>query len=423
MEIPWNDNSGQKLNIDLSTSGKIKISSPRNNATTARSMVIKVTTTKGTPAVSKIITVRQAASVYTYHFTLSASVSKISAAGGTSTITGTLKTYRDGTLISTTPVTPAISGSATGFTLSGNKVTAAGRGTTYGDDRSITITGTTVAPETKATLKATVTVTQALNHPLTIKVVGNSMDWTPSGNIPPAGGSITGTPHSAWDVTFSSGSIFHSPANTADYQCIGTRRTTMPATTGFTWNDSTRTLTAVSMGTISGSRSATLTSVVTYVLKNLRTGNNNVSTDSKTITITKTQGTNSITYGTPIISEANTPITLGYTGLNASFLMAAKGNQVRTWTSGSKDSISAAISYAVKTPVTGFTLNNSTVTATTNTSTSPRGGFVVTVTATGQGNKVATKDITFNQDGWPIVIRTFSDKVSTFTDKAAGFKK
>lgn len=423
MEIPWNDNSGQKLNIDLSTSGKIKISSPRNNATTARSMVLKVTTTKGTPAVSKTITVRQAASVYTYEFRLSSNPDRISSAGGTSNIIATLLTYRDGLLISTENVNPTLSGSAPGFTLKGSVVTAPNRGTTYGDDRNITITGTTVAPETGATLKATTTVTQSFNHPRKITIVGNSIDWTPSGNISPAGGTITGTRHSSWDVLFSTGAILHSPANTADYQCIGTRRTTMPATEGFTWNESTYTLTGDNMGTISGSRSVTLTSTVTYVLKNLRTGNNNVSTDSDTITITKTQGSNNITYGTPVISQANTPILLGYTGVNASYPMQAQGTQTRTWTSGSKDSIPATISYAVKTPVTGFTLNNSTVTATTNTSTSQRGGFVVTVTATGQGSKVATKDITFNQEGWPIVIRSFSDKVSTFADKTAGFKK
>lgn len=421
MEIPWNDNSGQKLNIDLSTSGKIKISSPRNNATTARSMVLKVTTTKGTPAVSKTITVRQAASVYTYEFTLRGqNFNRISSRGGSIRIEGTLKTYQDGSLVRTKTVIPTLSGSAPGFTLEGSVVSAANRGTTYGDDRSITVTGTTVAPETGATLKATITITQVLNHPLTIEIVGNSLSGD---NLGPSGGSITFIRHSAWDVRFSSGSVAHSPANTADYQCIGIRRTTMPATEGFTWDESTYTITAGNMGTIEGIRSVTLNSVVTYTLKNLRTGNNNVSQDSDTLARVFSQGTNKITYGTPVISQANTPILLGYTGVNASYLMQAKGTQTRTWTSGSKDSIPATISYAVKTPVTGFTLSNSTVTATTNTSTSQRGGFVVTVTATGQGSKVATKDITFNQEGWPIVIRSFSDKVSTFADKTGGFKK
>lgn len=399
MEIPWNDSSGQKLNIDLSTPGKIKISSPRNTATTARSIRLKVTTTAGSPAVSRIITVNQKATVYTYEFTVSADKTGLAAGGGTATITGTLKTYMDGTLRDTKTVTPTLSGTATGFTISGNKVTAASRVTTVGNDRSITVTCTTVTPETKATLTKTITITQAKNIVVSAVMRNDTLVWNSTANIAPSGGT-TNLTDTGSDVTmtWSSGSTSVDSATTGrnGYKIVVTRSLTMDATTGFTWNASTKTLTAASMGTTAGDRTATIKSALSAVVTMDTTyGGSHVTTPVKNATTSRKQGTNAITYVNPVIANATTPVNLAVGG--QTYTIPATASQTNTWTSGSTSAGQVTLTYAVKTAKTGFSLSTNKVTVTANTSTTARTGFVVTVTATGQGSKVVTKDLTFNQ--------------------------
>lgn len=88
-----------------------------------------------------VLIVEQEASVYTYDLILSSDNTKIAAKGGTANITAVLKTYRNGNLVSTDTVTPVLSGNATGFSISGTKVTASNRTTVVGAERSITVTG------------------------------------------------------------------------------------------------------------------------------------------------------------------------------------------------------------------------------------------------------------------------------------------
>lgn len=399
MEIPWNDSLGQKLNIDLSTPGKIKISSPRNTATTARSIRLKVTTTAGSPAVSRIITVNQKATVYTYEFTVSADKTGLAAGGGTATITGTLKTYMDGTLRDTKTVTPTLSGTGTGFTISGNKVTAAPRGTTTGMERSITVTCTTVTPETKATLTKTITITQAKNVVVSAVISEDTMSWGSTSNLSPRGGSVTATYTSGVTATWSSGAatrVYEATAANMGFVLGGVRNTSMAATTGFTWNASSKTLTAASMGTIAGDRTATIESSLYYTITmKAQYGGAIITTPVHKNSISKKQGTNAITYVNPVIANATTPVNLAVGG--QTYTIPATASQTNTWTSGSTSAGQVTLTYAVKTAKTGFSLSTNKVTVTANTSTTARTGFVVTVTATGQGSKVVTKDLTFNQ--------------------------
>lgn len=399
MEIPWNDSSGQKLNIDLSTPGKIKISSPRNTATTARSIRLKVTTTAGSPAVSKIITVNQKATAYTYEFTVSADKTGLTAAGGTATITGTLKTYMDGTLRDTKTVTPTLSGTGTGFTISGNKVTAAPRGTTTGIERSIAVTCTTVTPETKATLTKTITITQAKNVVVSAVISEDTMVWNSTSNLSPRGGSVTATYTSGVTATWSSGAatrVYEATSADMGFVLGGVRNTSMAATTGFTWNANTKTLTAASMGTIAGDRTATIESSLYYTITmKAQYGGATITTPVHKNSISKKQGTNAITYVNPVIANATTPVNLAVGG--QTYIIPATASQTNTWTSGSTSGGQVTLTYAVKTAKTGFSLSTNKVTVTANTSTTARTGFVVTITATGQGSKVVTKDLTFNQ--------------------------
>lgn len=139
----WNDGSGDSISIESPSfqgNQTVKISSPVQKGTSKRSMRFIGKCQKD---LSKqvVLIVEQEASVYTYDLILSSDNTKIAAKGGTATITAVLKTYRNGNLVSTDTVTPVLSGNATGFSISGTKVTASNRTTVVGAERSITVTG------------------------------------------------------------------------------------------------------------------------------------------------------------------------------------------------------------------------------------------------------------------------------------------
>lgn len=139
----WNDGSGDSISIESPSfqgNQTVKISSPVQKGTSKRSMKF-IGKCKKDSSKQVVLIVEQEASVYTYDLILSSDNTKIAAKGGTATITAVLKTYRNGNLVSTDTVTPVLSGSATGFSISGTKVTASNRTTVVGAERSITVTG------------------------------------------------------------------------------------------------------------------------------------------------------------------------------------------------------------------------------------------------------------------------------------------
>lgn len=139
----WNDGSGDSINIESPSfqgNQTVKISSPVQKGTSKRSMKF-IGKCKKDSSKQVILTVEQEASTYTYDLTLNSDNTEIAAKGGTANITAVLKTYRNGNLVSTDTVTPVLSGNATGFSISGTKVTASNRTTVVGAERSITVTG------------------------------------------------------------------------------------------------------------------------------------------------------------------------------------------------------------------------------------------------------------------------------------------
>lgn len=110
-----------------------------------------------------ILTVEQEASVYTYDLILSSDNTEIAAKGGTANITAVLKTYRNGNLVSTDNVTPVLSGSATGFSISGVTVTASNRTTIVGTERSINVTGKFSNTFDGQTVSANIVIKQEAN--------------------------------------------------------------------------------------------------------------------------------------------------------------------------------------------------------------------------------------------------------------------
>lgn len=161
----WNDGSGDSISIESPSfqgNQTVKISSPVQKGTSKRSMQF-IGKCKKDSSKQVILTVEQEASVYTYDLILSSDNTEIAAKGGTANITAVLKTYRNGNLVSTDNVTPVLSGSATGFSISGVTVTASNRTTIVGTERSITVTGKFSNTFDGQTVSANIVIKQEAN--------------------------------------------------------------------------------------------------------------------------------------------------------------------------------------------------------------------------------------------------------------------
>ena len=194
----WNDGSGDSINIESPSfqgNQTIKISSLVQKGTSKRSMRF-IGKCKKDSSKQVILTVEQEASIYTYDLTLNSDNTEIAAKGGTTTITAVLKTYRNGNLVSTDNVTPVLSGSATGFSISGVTVTASNRTITVGSRRSIIVTGEYSNTFDGQIVSSTITIYQAenkvtnSNYNPRITAYGTPTISIGSG-LTPAGGSAT----------------------------------------------------------------------------------------------------------------------------------------------------------------------------------------------------------------------------------------
>lgn len=202
----WNDGSGDSINIEspsFQENQTVKISSPVQKGTSKRSMKF-IGKCKKDSSKQVILTVEQEASTYTYDLTLNSDNTEIAAKGGTANITAVLKTYRNGNLVSTDNVTPVLSGSATGFSISGTKVTASNRTTTVGSRRSIVVTGKYSNTFVGQTVLSTITIYQEANEASYGALTGGSIL---SFDIPASGGtSSTGVSNMSQTISYTSGS-------------------------------------------------------------------------------------------------------------------------------------------------------------------------------------------------------------------------
>ena len=202
----WNDGSGDSINIESPSfqgNQTIKISSPVQKGTSKRSMKF-IGKCKKDSSKQVILTVEQEASTYTYDLTLNSDNTEIAAKGGTANITAVLKTYRNGNLVSTDNVTPVLSGSATGFSISGTKVTASNRTTTVGDRRGIVVTGKYSNTFDGQTVSSTITIYQEANEASYGALTGGSVL---AFDIPASGGtSSTSVTNMSQTISYTSGS-------------------------------------------------------------------------------------------------------------------------------------------------------------------------------------------------------------------------
>lgn len=202
----WNDESGDSISIESPSfqgNQTVKISSPVQKGTSKRSMQF-IGKCKKDSSKQVILTVEQEASVYTYDLILSSDNTEIAAKGGTANITAVLKTYRNGNLVSTDNVTPVLSGSATGFSISGTKVTASNRTTTVGSRKSIVVTGKYSNTFDGQTVSSTITIYQEANEASYGALTGGSVL---ASDIPASGGtSSTSISNMSQTISYTSGS-------------------------------------------------------------------------------------------------------------------------------------------------------------------------------------------------------------------------
>lgn len=202
----WNDGSGDSINIESPSfqgNQTVKISSHVQKGTSKRSMKF-IGKCKKDSSKQVILTVEQEASTYTYDLTLNSDNTEIAAKGGTANITAVLKTYRNGNLVSTDNVTPVLSESATGFSISGTKVTASNRTITVGSKRSIVVTGKYSNTFDGQTVSSTITIYQEANEASYGALTGGSISTS---DIPASGGtSSTSISNMSQTISYTSGS-------------------------------------------------------------------------------------------------------------------------------------------------------------------------------------------------------------------------
>lgn len=301
----WNDGSGDSINIESPSfqgNQTVKISSPVQKGTSKRSMQF-IGKCKKDSSKQVILIVEQEASVYTYDLILSSDNTEISAKGGTANITAVLKTYRNGNLVSTDNVTPVLSGSATGFSISGTTVTASNRTTTVGSRRSIVVTGKYSNTFDGQTVSSTITIYQEANEASYSALTGGSIL---ASDIPASGGtSSTSISNMSQTISYTSGST---RAGTVTYS-------------------KTSEITVSSLGTTVKARTKVGQVTVTY------TGEGSVTTD-KTVDIYQAENkvTNSnynpriTAYGTPTISIGS-----GFTAAGGSATVSASVTNTETY--------------------------------------------------------------------------------------------
>lgn len=277
----WNDGSGDSINIESPSfqgNQTVKISSPVQKGTSKRSMKF-IGKCKKDSSKQVILTVEQEASIYTYDLTLNSDNTEIAAKGGTANITAVLKTYRNGNLVSTDNVTPVLSGSATGFSISGTKVTASNRTTTVGSRRSIVVTGKYSNTFDGQTVSSTITIYQEANIASYGVLTGGSVS---ASDIPASGGtSSTSISNMSQTISYTSGST---RAGTVTYS-------------------KTSEITVSSLGTTVKARTKVGQVTVTYTGEGSVTANKTVDIYQAENKVTNSNYNPRITaYGTPTIS-------------------------------------------------------------------------------------------------------------------------
>jgi hypothetical protein len=397
----WNDGSGDSINIESPSfqgNQTVKISSPVQKGTSKRSMKF-IGKCKKDSSKQVILTVEQEASTYTYDLTLNSDNTEIAAKGGTATITAVLKTYRNGNLVSTDNVTPVLSGSATGFSISGTKVTASNRTTTVGSRRSIVVTGKYSNTFDGQTVSSTITIYQEANEASYGALTGGSVL---ASDIPASGGtSSTSISNMSQTISYTSGST---RAGTVTYS-------------------KTDEITVSSLGTTVKARTKVGQVTVTYTGEGGATANKIVNIYQAENKVTNSNYNPRITaYGTPTISIGN-----GLTAAGGSATVSASVTNTETYNAlyssgaiGPNQTRSVGGSLSISMTVNGnsrFSLSGNTITHSSMGTNETTDTVTIKAVNNGDNSKSATasKSITNSK-----IVKSTSGGVYTYGNITAG---
>lgn len=402
---------------------------PENKTTAKKSAIYKITNGGTVNSESFVVLQTEGAKNYAVP-TISAFAypeGNIPASGGSKTPTlsysqnwGWNESNTNGGTISGTLAAPA---SGTTFAFRGavvnattGVVTASSKGTTVSDVTEVDAVTVTVTLNGKTSASsASVSVKQAANTASYGDV--NFSSRVPSANdISAAGGSI-GSSNITWsgEGAIATQTISYTSGATVSISNDAGSETPVFNAIAITYSAA---VTAPSKGTAVSAR--TEAGVITITATG---AGEQMATKSLTIY----QAANSASYGEVTIGQA-TPVSLNAPGETYTIVPAMK--QTVTYTSGATrtestpadNKVQLFADYSVKTAKEGFSLETNTgkVTVSLNPTTHERGGFVVTISAEGEGGKTATKDITFNQQGSEATLDLSPD---TMTFAAAGETK
>lgn len=397
----WNDGSGDSINIESPSfqgNQTVKISSPVQKGTSKRSMKF-IGKCKKDSSKQVILTVEQEASTYTYDLTLNSDNTEIAAKGGTATITAVLKTYCNGNLVSTDNITPVLSGSATGFSISGTKVTASNRTTTVGSRRSIVVTGKYSNTFDGQTVSSTITIYQEANIASYGALEGGSLS---ASDIPASGGtSSTNVTNMSQTISYTSGST---RAGTVTYS-------------------KTDEITVSSLGTTVKARTKVGQVTVTYTGEGGATANKTVNIYQAENKVTNSNYNPRITaYGTPTISIGS-----GLTAAGGSATVSASVTNTETYNAlyssgatGPNQTRSVGGSLSISMTANGnsrFSLSGNTITHSSMGTNETTDTVTIKVVNNGDSSKSATasKSITNSK-----TVKSTSGGVYTYGDVIAG---
>lgn len=397
----WNDESGDSISIESPSfqgNQTVKISSPVQKGTSKRSMQF-IGKCKKDSSKQVILTIEQEASTYTYDLTLNSDNTEIAAKGGTATITAVLKTYRNGNLVSTDNVTPVLSGSATGFSISGTKVTASNRTTTVGSRRSIVVTGKYSNTFDGQTVSSTITIYQEANEASYGALTGGSVL---ASDIPASGGtSSTSISNMSQTISYTSGST---RAGTVTYS-------------------KTSEITVSSLGTTVKARTKVGQVTVTYTGEGSVTANKTVDIYQAENKVTNSNYNPRITaYGTPTISIGS-----GLTAAGGSATVSASVTNTETYNAlyssgatGPNQTRSVGGSLSISMTVNGnsrFSLSGNTITHSSMGTNETTDTITIKAVNNGDNSKSATasKSITNSK-----TVKSTSGGIYTYGDVIAG---
>lgn len=212
-----------------------------------------------------------------------------------------------------------------------------------------------------------------------------------------------------WNESKTNGGTIVSPIFSDTYP-ITSEYIKVSGADGVSVNNDNGVVTVPSKGTVVSDRTTVATVRLNLTI-------NGVAADPVTATVE--QDANTINYGDVTIGQT-TPVSLAASGETYQIVPALK--QTVTYTSGvtrteatpADNKVQLSANYAVKTAKEGFSLETNTgkVTVSSNPTSVPREGFVVTISAEGEGGKTATKDITFYQLGSASTIDISPDTLS-----------